>query len=211
MTDTLYTVETGTSAQVVAKLLRVLYPDAATVLDATHSRGAFWGPATAHLRIIGTDLDPAGAKDARADFTRLPFLDASVDVVVFDPPYITDPGRGKPGIMAGRFGSYPSVDAMRAAVEAGCREAWRVSRLGVVVKTQDHNHNNRKVWMTAWVAGAIPAEEYDRVHLLTRQKVTASSWKFGQVSAWSNATTWQAFRHDGPLHRRRRPAGRRAS
>lgn len=211
MSDTLYTVEHGSSAQVVAKLLRVLFPDAATVLDATYSRGKFWGPQTAHLTIIGTDLDPACAKNARADFRHLPFLDNSVDVVVVDPPYICDPGRGKPGVMSSRFGSYRSVDEMRAAVEAGCREAWRVARVGVIVKSQDHCHNSRKVWMSGWVAGAMPAEEYERVHLVTRQKVVASSWTKGQLSAWSNATTWQVFRKDGPVHKRRRPALEAAS
>lgn len=206
MSDTLYTVETGSSAQVIAKLLRVLFPDARTILDATYSQGKFWTQATGHIRVIGTDLDPKGAKDARADFRHLPFRSGSVDVVVLDPPYICDPGRGKPGVMSSRFGAYASVEEMRAAVEAGCREAWRVARIGAIVKTQDHVHNSRKVWMSGWVAGAMPVEEYDRVYLVTRQKVIASSWTQGQLSAWSNATTWQAFRTDGPVHKRRRPA-----
>lgn len=206
MSDRLYTVETGSSAQVVAKLLRVLFPDAATVLDATYSQGKFWTQATGHIRVIGTDLDQKGAKDARADFRHLPFRSGSVDVVVLDPPYICDPGRGKPGVMSSRFGAYASVEEMRAAVKAGCREAWRVARLGAIVKTQDHVHNSRKVWMSGWVAGAMPVEEYERVHLVTRQKVIASSWTQGQLSAWSNATTWQVFRTDGPVHKRRRPA-----
>lgn len=206
MSELLHSVEHGTSARVVAKLLRVLLPDACTVLDATYSRGKFWTERPAHVRVIGLDIDPATRATVRGDFTRLPFRDASVDVVVFDPPYICDPGRGKPGVMSSRFGAYASVEEMRAAVEAGCREAWRVARIGVIVKTQDHVHNSRKVWMSAWVSGTMPAEEYDRVHLVTRQKVIASSWTQGQLSAWSNATTWQVFRKDGPVHKRRRPA-----
>ena len=35
---------TGTNAQTVADILRVLFPDARTVLDTTYGRGRFWSP-----------------------------------------------------------------------------------------------------------------------------------------------------------------------
>ena len=57
VTDRLYTIEDGTSAQAVARLLAVLFPDARTVLDATYGHGRFWD-GTAPVEVTGMDLDP---------------------------------------------------------------------------------------------------------------------------------------------------------
>lgn len=207
MSDTLYTVETGSSAQVVAKMLRVLFPDAATVLDATHSKGKFWGTETAHLRVIGTDLDPAGAKDARADFTRLPFLSGSVDVVVVDPPFLWDEGKTNRSIMGKRFSTYRSEQHAIETVQNGAREAWRVARIGVIVKCQDFCHASKKVWMSQWLREAIPVELYDAVHLVGRSKVIDPKWTGSQLTAWSNSTSFLTWRKGDQRHiRRRRPA-----
>lgn len=204
MSDRLYTVETGSSAQVVAKLLRVLFPDARTILDATYSQGKFWGTETAHLRVIGTDLDPKGAKDARADFRHLPFLSASVDVVVLDPPFLWDEGKKNRSIMGKRFSTYRSEQHAIETVQGGAREAWRVARLGAIVKCQDFCHASKKVWMSQWLREAVPVEPYDAVHLVGRSKVIDPKWTGSQLTAWSNSTSFWAWRKDGPIHKRRR-------
>lgn len=196
-------VETGTSAQMLAKIIRVLFPDAETVADLTFGSGAFWKPAPAHLAVTGVDLDPARAPHVVADFTRLPFSDASFDLCVFDPPYITETGAGS--LIGRRFGSYPSTPSMRASVEAGAREAWRVARIGVVVKVMDYCHASRLVRMGRWVEDAIPAELYDVAYLASRAKVEDRKWsrRGSQLSVRSTATTWLVWRRDGAIHKRR--------
>lgn len=84
--------------------------------------------------IVGTDLNPAMAKDAAADATRLPFPTNSFDVVVFDPPF-----RGRPGewALGDRFGSLTSMPAVYALYREGIKESARVACLGIVVKCQD--------------------------------------------------------------------------
>jgi hypothetical protein len=201
---TLARIAVGSSAEALARILDVLLPDARTALDTTWGNGAFWGPLTAHLDVTGLDRDPSRARDVCGDFTRLPFADGAFDVAIFDPPYLTEAGRES--VVRRRFGSFASVPALRDAVGRGAAEAWRVSRLGVIVKVMDYCHASRLVRMTRWVEDAVPADLYDVVHLTSRSKVEDGKWSRvgGQLSVRSNATTWLVWRHDGAVHRRRR-------
>lgn len=192
----------GPSSETVAGLMAVCFPDAATILDATWGRGRFWVGTS--LDVTGVDISPHGRPAVVADFTRLPFRDGAFDVCVFDPPYLTETGRDS--LVAARFGSYPTIPALQAAVQAGAREAWRVSRLGVIVKVMDYCHASRLVRMTRWVEDAIPADLYDYVNLESRSKPEDPKWRrvdTRQLSVRSNATTWLVWRKDGPVHRRR--------
>ena len=210
MSDRLYSVEHGSSAQVVAKLLRVLFPDARTVCDLTYGNGAFWRGADTGLDVTGIDRDPARARDVCADFTRLPFAAGAFDVCIFDPPYLADVSRSNPGLMGRRFGSYRTVEDVKAAVQAGCREAWRVSGLGVIVKVQNHTHGQRSVRMTRWVEDVFPHDAYGQVELARPHKLRDPKWG-EQLSVYSNSATFLAYRHGSQLHVRRRPALEAAS
>lgn len=205
MSDRLYSVESGTSAQTIAKIMRVLFPDARTVCDLTYGSALFWRGSEG-LSIVGMDKNPAKYPHVIGDFTCAPFADRSFHVAVLDPPFHTDPGRGKPGIMSTRFGSYKNLDDLEEAVTAGVKEAWRISRLGIIVKSQNYKHSNRAIWMTDWIRRAVPDQEpYDEIHQISRSKVIDQKWT-RQLSAWSNCSTLTVFRHDGPIHRERRSA-----
>lgn len=205
MADTLHTVEHGISAQTVAKLLRVLFPDARTVLDMTYGSGSFWRGTSTGLSVTGIDINPARARDVCADFTRLPFRDDAFDVAIFDPPYHTDMGRGKASVMGARFGAYPSLDRLYTAVIEGCFEADRVSRLGMIVKVQDYVHGSRLVEMTQWVREALERPLYQRVEVVRPHKLIDPKWR-EQLSAYSNSATFLVYRHGDQRHVRRRPA-----
>src|SRR5262245_22274242 len=194
----------GSSAELLAHIIAVLFPDARTALDMTWGRGRFW-LARPPLRVTGVDIDPIHARDRVADFTKLPYRAKSFDLAIFDPPYQTDPGQG--ALIGARFGSYPTIPALREAVVAGTSEAYRVSRIGFVVKVMDYIHASRLVQMSRWVERAVPLELYDYVLLESPSKMEDGRWtKHGpQLSVRSNATVWLVFRHDGPVHRRPRP------
>lgn len=195
----LYSVSTGTNAKTVADILRVLFPDARTILDPTFGRGRFWSPRhPVAATVTGLDLDPGRARDAVGDFRALDFEDDSFDVVTPDPPYQWDMGRGKPSVMGARFGTYRSEDEARAAVQQCVREAWRVARLGIIVKVQDHVHNRRVIWMSDWVKAALPVEPFDAVHLVRRHKITDPKWT-RQLSVWRNHATFWIYRKDGAV------------
>jgi hypothetical protein len=206
MTERLYSVSTGTNAQTVADILRVLFPDARTVLDATYGNGRFWSPKyPVAAEVTGLDLDPSRARDVVGDFRSLDFKDAAHDVGVFDPPYQWDMGRGKPSVMGGRYGTCGSEAEARASIQQGARELWRVSRLGIIVKVQDHIHASRAVWMSDWVKEALPVEPFDQVHLVRQHKIKDPKWA-RQLSVWRNHATFWVYRKDGAVHRARRAA-----
>jgi hypothetical protein len=201
----LYSVETGTSAQTVAKMLRVLFPDAATVLDATWGTGRFWdGSAT--VRVTGLDISPHGRPAVMGDFTRLPFRDQSFDAVIFDPPYLTDVSKAGTSQMGRRFGAYGSDSEIEDSIAAGCREAWRVARLGVIVKVSQHTHESRFVDMQGWVRDALGQALYGQVEQVRQSsKMVGANWSAdAQLSVWCNSATFMAFRHGDQRHIRRR-------
>jgi hypothetical protein len=199
--DRLYTVEKGTSAQTIAKMLRVLFPDARTALDMTYGSGKFWTGSDA-VEVTGIDIDPSRARDVVADFTRLPFADGSFDVAIFDLPYLSDVSKKNPGLVGRRFGSFPTSLDVECAVRLGCLEAWRVSRLGVIVKCQQHIHASMFVDMQGWVRDAIDHPLYGQVEQVRPSKLLDPKWT-DQLSAWSNSATFLAYRHGDQRHIRR--------
>ena len=205
MSSTLYSVEHGTSAETVSKMLTVLYPDAKVVLDATWGKGRFWGllkPPELTM-VIGLDLSPHGRPSVVGDFTRLPFADQSVDVTIYDPPFLSDMSKHGTAVMESRFSGYRGEAEARETVQAGAREAWRVARLGIIVKLQDHTHNNRYVDMTGWIREALGQPLYGKVDQL-RQAGKIKSPRWGdQLSVYSNSATFLAFRRGDQRHVRR--------
>lgn len=200
----LYTVETGTSAQTVAKMLRVLFPDALTVLDATWGTGKFWLPNSPY-HLVGLDRSGHGRPSVLGDFTKLPFADNRFDVVIFDPPYQWDEGKTKRSVVGRRFATYTGEQDAWSTITAGALEAWRVGRLGIIVKIQDYTHASKPVRLSRWVEGALPEEPYATVHQARLNTITDPKWS-DQLSPRANSTTFLAFRHGDQRHVRRKPA-----
>jgi hypothetical protein len=178
------------TAGLVAQILVILFPDAETAIDLTPGRGCFWSARVPiHLAVTSS----------RADFTDLPFADTSYDVPLLD-PHVADAGAAS--IMGRRFGTYRTLDALESAVRQGAREAWRVARVGIVVKVTDAVHASRFVRMSGWIYDEL-GEPYDVVHQVRRRPLIDPRWKEPQLSARNNGATYLIFRKDGPVHRRR--------
>lgn len=137
------------------------------VLDATYGRGLFWTkyrPA----RLVAHDLALDGV-----DFRQLPEADASVDVVVFDPPYIPQGGR-ETSTLPDFLDRYGLVDVPKTHGElddllaAGIKEAARVlkPRGRLLVKCMDYVHGGRfrtgrhNVVRSALAVGLEQADEF---------------------------------------------------
>jgi hypothetical protein len=177
------------SAPIVARILAMSFDDASTVLDLTPGRGGFWGEQTSLCISLST-----------ADFRHLPTPDASYDVCAFDPPHIADAGRDS--IMGTKFGTYRTLSALESAVRQGAREAWRVARLGTIVKVTDAMHASRFIRMSGWIYDEL-GEPYDVVHQVRSRPLIDPRWREPQLSARNNGSTYLVFRKDGSEHRRR--------
>jgi ParB family chromosome partitioning protein len=69
-------------------ILRLYVPERSAIADLTWGRGKFWeGTDRSKYKVIR--LDKHTSADVRADFRAVPLADASLDAVIFDPPYVT--------------------------------------------------------------------------------------------------------------------------
>jgi len=187
------------TATIVTLILRVAFPDAETALDTTYGNGAFWD-GSAHVAVTAHDGNPERAPDGVADFTELPYDDEAFDVVLFDPPHVAD--AGDDSIMGRRFGTMRNGE-LHAAVRAGACEAFRVGRLGVVIKVADHVHAERFVRMTGWICAEL-GEPYDVVHQVRTGAMIDPKWE-EQRHAYNNGATYLIFRREVRPHGNGRP------
>lgn len=143
------------SATVIRDLAALYFPRARTALDLTYGRGVFWRKKRPELEVLGMDRQSLPEVSVVGDFTAAPFADGSFDLVVLDPPYLTNTGRTNRSAYESRFASYPTPGELWLAVTAGALEARRLARQGFIVKVQDHVHNQRVIWMDQWVIEAV--------------------------------------------------------
>lgn len=185
---------------IVAQILRVYFPNASTALDLTGGDGGFWDGSEL-LEVTRLIIDPSKSPNGTEDFRSLPHVpDDSYDVTLFDPPHVAD--AGDESIMGAKFGTFEDAD-IEQAIQDGCREAWRIGRLGTVVKVTDHVHGQRYVLESDWVREAIGQPPFDEVYQVRANAVIDPKWT-EQLSAYNNGATYLIFRKDGPLHKRRR-------
>lgn len=132
-------VRTRLNGPLIAVVADLWINDDDLVVDVTYGRGNFWTVYRPE-RLVAHDLIVDGV-----DFRHLPELDATVDVVVFDPPYIAQGGRETSTVpdMLDRYGladSPKSVAESQTLIAAGIAEATRVLAPGgrLLVKCMDY-------------------------------------------------------------------------
>jgi hypothetical protein len=85
--DLICTAHQGTNDELFPKILSLYVAPGSKVADVTYGNGVFWkGVDEADYELLATDL-----KDG-TDCRDLPYSDAEIDCVVFDPPYMHTPG-----------------------------------------------------------------------------------------------------------------------
>ena len=132
-------VQSRTNGPLLAAAATLWIEDSDLVLDATYGRGNFWKdfqPSNLETHDLAVD---------GVDFRELPEEDASIDVLVFDPPYIAQGGRETSTAQdfLSRFGLIEAPKTHRALLElfsAGMAEALRVLKPGgrLFVKCMDY-------------------------------------------------------------------------
>ena len=183
---------------IVSQILRVFFPDARTALDSTYGLGGFWDGSES-IEVTGLDNDAGRHMDGEVDFRDMPYDNEAFDVVLFDPPHLAD--GGSESIMVERFKTYSDAE-LPDVIRDGTAEAWRVAKLGIVVKICEHVHGQKYVPEARWVEDAVPAPVYDKVHQVRTGAMIDPKWE-EQLSAYNNGSTYLIFRKDGPLHVRR--------
>jgi hypothetical protein len=225
------TTVTGTNADLIAEVTRLYTLDGLTVADITYGQGGFWHKVdTSRFTLLGSDLyiDPALVAQGtpwpgqapvlrHEDFRALSYAAASLDVVVFDPPYMHNPG---PNLDMNRLyrnhqttqGMY-HADILRDLYCRGIQEAWRVLKPGRMlwVKGKDEIESSAQCWSHAEVRQAAERCGFvaiDQFKLVTQATITALfADHHTQQHARKNDSWLWIFRHQAPgaLAKRGRP------
>jgi len=141
--DLVFSAHVGTNDEVFPLILSLYVEPGSTVADVTYGKGVFWRkvPEDAY-KLLASDI--SGGVDCR----NLPYEDASIDCVVFDPPYMHTPG-GTAHVNHQNYEGYYKNNAANSEKKYheavldlyfhAAREARRVLRDGgiYIVKCQD--------------------------------------------------------------------------
>jgi hypothetical protein len=121
--------------QIIKDILYLHCKDKGIELDPTYSKGNFYKKGLKQP-MYRFDLMPQAEGVGQADVRELPLVDNSIDVVMFDPPFLATTGRSLNGVADGnniigrRFGVYPSEKALFEMYEGAIRELHRVMKKG---------------------------------------------------------------------------------
>ena len=152
------------------------------VVDVTYGTGRFWRNFTSDtINLTASDINPPTDNIEwfpvyQADFTQLPFDEASFDTVVFDPPYKlngTSTGAGPAALDDGYGvgGAYTPVQQLNKMIYDGIVEAARVLKSGgwLLLKCQGQQSSGVYNDQPGFFAGL--AEDWfverDRLHVVT--------------------------------------------
>jgi SAM-dependent methyltransferase len=135
----------GTNADLLPDIFTLYVRNGCVVADVTYGNGVFWSEMNeADYKLLKSDLALNGV-----DFTKLPYEDASVDVVLFDPPFMHG-SAGESTIKESINKCYKNNNAGHESVvrlyAAGILEAARVLKKGgiLLVKCQDETESAKQ-------------------------------------------------------------------
>lgn len=148
--DLVFSAYVGTNDEVFPFVMSLFVEPGSTVADVTFGRGVFWRKLPKDTyKLLPSDLQSG------VDCRKLPYQDASIDCVVFDPPYMHTPGGTAHVEHQNYEGYYKNNlatsdkkyhEAVLDLYFTAAREAWRVLRDGgvYIVKCQDEVCANRQ-------------------------------------------------------------------
>jgi predicted nucleic acid-binding Zn ribbon protein len=186
------------SAEATRRYIHLAFRDAHTEIDLTAAHGGFWRPPVPPvLHITTNNLDPSSRADLHLDFTDTGLPDGAFDLAVYDPPHLAD--LGADSIMGKRFGSATGTDGLDQLVTAGVREAWRIARIGILVKLADSSHGGEFLQLSRWVYEELEREPYFVAHTTREQSLEDGKWQVQRVPR-SNGAVYLVWRKDGRPH-----------
>ena len=187
------------SEEACRRILQLAFRDAVRIIDLTFAHKGFWNLSKLPPGILlyMNDIDPSADTHSHEDFTNLSFRNNSFDVAVFDPPHVADGGRGS--IMGTRFGTIKTTKALENLIQLGAQEAWRISKVGIIVKVTDHSHGGEFLIQSDWVKEVIPVRPYFVMHTYRSTYVRDGKHRQERVPR-SNGATYLVFRKDGHKH-----------
>ncbi|KKN22925.1 hypothetical protein LCGC14_0910000 [marine sediment metagenome] len=150
----LQSVRHGNSGVCIEDCFRIHFPDTQLVADLTYGNGRFWKWPSNNIQqppIIALDAVVREGVHIQSDYRRLPLKSKSVDVAVFDPPFIFSPGLrgiiGEDRGFRGGPGPYNASD-LQAHTAQAMVQMRQVARHGMILKGQNLVTSQHPNWWT---------------------------------------------------------------
>ena len=145
----IFTSYTGDNSDLIRDVSKLYLVKGMVVADVTYGRGVFWRKVDVSMfSFFPSDLKTC--PDTTYDFRHLPYKNESTDVVVFDPPYVHNPGNM---MMESRYKNLETTkglyhDDILILYKQGMIEAWRILRVGGLlwVKCKDEIESSTQRW-----------------------------------------------------------------
>lgn len=131
----------GTNADLIKTVSDMYLKEKMVVADVTYGKGVFWKNVdTSKFTLLATDLQTG------TDFGNLPYEDASIDVLVLDPPYMHGGETVKASINNCYKNKNTSHESVIRLYTKGILEAARVLRKKglLLLKTQDEIESGKQ-------------------------------------------------------------------
>ena len=201
----------GTNDDVFPLVLSLYVPEGSRIADVTYGKGVFWKKVeTDNYELLATDLRSG------VDCRKLPYADASIECVVFDPPYMHTPG-GTAHQNHQNFERYyqnngtenPTVKYHEAVLDLyfkGAKEAYRVLRENgiLIIKCQDEVCANRQRLTHVEIVNELSANGFivEDLFVLLRTNRPGVSRILKQNHARKNHSYFLVFRKPKPIKSR---------
>lgn len=220
------TAHVGDNADLIYEVCRMYAQGSEVVIaDVTWGKGAFWRKVQkdtdmrTRLRLLASDIEPslepvAGEVDgwAACDFRTLPYANASVDVVVLDPPYVHSPGQH---MTDPRYNNAATTrgfyhDDIMNLYREGMVEALRVLRDdGLIwVKSKDQVMSGQQRWSMVDLHNIAVNElglyAQDFFVLVPTSRTSAGRWKVQKHARKNHSFMWIFRKREVKIERRRR-------
>lgn len=197
----------GRDPLVLQTMLDFYAPEGGVAVDVTANRRRMWAGVNWPGTVTYMDADPDMCPDVVADFRAIPLADASVNVLIFDPPHLPA-AAGSPASdtqMCEDYGLRMAVrgDNVSAYFAPFLAEAARVLKPGglVFAKLKDYVHNHRYQWMLVdWVCAVRATPGMTPCDLIIKRDPCGGNLKSGRwqkVHHVRNAHCWWAVVRKG--------------
>ena len=146
-----YSFVLGTMADLMVSVEQLYFHPGMRIADVTYCHGRFWRQIdTSKYDFLPSDLVPSRPNVAKLDCRSLPYADDSLDVVVFDPPFIDRAFYEKSFLTDTHDLSPPEILQL---YRDGMTEAKRVLRHGglLLVKCMDGSNGQHRTTITLWL------------------------------------------------------------
>lgn len=209
--DLVFSAHHGTNDDVFPEVLKLYVPKGSTVADVTYGKGVFWKKVEKSDYVLK-------ATDAKTgtDCGKLPYEDATIDCVVFDPPYMHTPG-GTAHQNHQNFESYYANngaetttlkyhEAVLGLYYKGATEALRVLKPNgiFIVKCQDEVCANKQRLTHVEIINELTKKDYlvEDLFVLVRNSRPGVSRILKQNHARKNHSYFLVFRKPKPAKTR---------